>query len=337
MSNLEGKVEISWKAIIKFFIVLGAILFLYLIRDVLVLFFIVIVIVAALIPIVDRWSKFLPRWLAVLSLYLAILVVLTGLGFLIIPPIVRQTSELASTLPDWFSKVLPILKPTESFISLSQQILSAVSQSLAKIGGEIYATTKSFLNGIIAIITIFVLTFYLLLGKGAIRDFLLSHLPIDQKEEIVEILRKIGLKMGNWLRGQLSLMALVGLLDLIGLVILGIPYALTLAVWAALTEIIPYIGPWLGLIPALIIGFFTSPLKALLIFIWYIVVQQIEAQILIPKIMGKAVGLSPVIIIFAILVGAKLGGILGIVLAVPAAAALSVLAQEWPKLRLRKE
>ncbi|HLB95414.1 MAG TPA: AI-2E family transporter, partial [Patescibacteria group bacterium] len=97
------------------------------------------------------------------------------------------------------------------------------------------------------------------------------------------------------------------------------------------------IGPWLGLLPAFLIALSISPLKALLILIAYLIIQQLEAQFLVPKIMGKAVGLSPVIIILAVLAGAKLMGVLGVVIAVPVAAAISVLLQEWPNLKRLKE
>ena len=154
-----------------------------------------------------------------------------------------------------------------------------------------------------------------------------------QQDKIFEVMNKIGFKMGGWLRSQFILMIIVGVADGIILMILGVPYALTLAVWGGLTEVIPYIGPWLGLIPAFIVAFTISPLKGLLIFIAYIIIQQLESQFLVPKIMGKAVGLSPVIIILAILIGAKLMGILGVLIAVPAAAAISVIIQEWPEIK----
>jgi len=108
---------------------------------------------------------------------------------------------------------------------------------------------------------------------------------------------------------------------------------LTLAVWGGLIEVVPYVGPWLGLLPAAILAFSISPLKALLVIIIYIGIEQIESNIMVPKIMGKAVGLSPVIIILALLMGAKLAGLLGVFVAVPVAAALSVVVQEWSEIR----
>ena len=150
---------------------------------------------------------------------------------------------------------------------------------------------------------------------------------------MIVVAKKLATKMGGWLRGQGILMLVIGILDGIVLVVAGVPYALTLAIWGAVTEIIPYIGPPLGAIPAVIIAFVDSPIKGLIVLIAYIVIQQIEAQFLAPKVLGKAVGLSPIIIIFALLIGAKLGGIIGMLLSVPAAAALSVIIQEWPTIR----
>jgi len=329
----QVKFEISWATIIKLILAIFAVWFLYAIRDIVVLFFIVLVIVAALGPIVDWLSKFMPRVLAVILFSLVFLGVLGGIGFLIIPPIVHQLQLLAINLPTILSKLGPLYQSIQDSIGNYQEGLFNISSQLGRLGSGIYSTTVGFITGIVAFLTILVLVFYMLLEQEALKKFLHQILPFAQKERIFEILRKIGNKMGGWLRGQAILMVIIGILDAIALLALGIPYALVLAIWGGMTEVIPYIGPWLGLVPAFFVAFTLSPLKALLILIAYLVIQQLEAQFLAPKIMGKAVGLSPVIIILALLVGAKLMGILGVLIAVPVAAAISVLIQEWPEIK----
>lgn len=329
----QSKLEISWTSILKFFAVLLGLLFLYKILDILVLFFIVLVIVAALYPIVDRWERYMARVLAVILLYLIIIAVVVLVGFLILPPLIFQIHNLTLNLPTYLSKIWPAIENWRNIISISQQSLSTLSSALSKVSTGLYSTTLGFVNGIIALVTAFILTFYMLLEKQVAREFIVTLLPVERKEQIIGLLRKVALKMGGWLRGQLLLCLLIGILDLIGLLILQVPFALTLAIWAGLVEIIPYIGPWLGLLPAALLGFTVSPLVGILVIVWFIGVQQLEANVLVPKIMQKAVGLSPVIIILAILIGAKLLGILGVILAVPAAAALLVLIQEWPNLK----
>jgi len=259
--------------------------------------------------------------------------ILTALGFIIIPPVVDQLQQLAINLPVITSGLGPIYQNLQHSIGNYQEGLFNLSSQLGNISGGIYSTTIGFISGLVAVVTILVLAFYMLLEQNSIRSFLDQSVPLEHKERIFLVAKKIANKMGSWLRGQTLLMLIVGIADSIALVSLGVPYALTLAVWGGLTEVIPYIGPWLGLAPALIIAFTISPLKGLLILIAYILIQQLESQFLVPKIMGKILGLSPVIIILALLIGAKLMGILGMIIAVPIAAALSVIIQEWPEIK----
>ena len=327
------KFDISTTSIIKIVLAILLVWFLYVIRDILILFFIVLVIVASLAPLVNRMSRYIPRVLAVIILTIIFFGVLVAIGFVIVPPIIIQLKTLAINLPIIISKLGPVYQSIQHSIGNYQEGLFNLSSQLGKISSRLYSTTLGFVSGIVAVVTILVLAFYMLLEQDAIKNFLHQTVPGERKEKIFEITKKIGQKMGGWLRGQALLMLIVGVADSIALVSLGIPYALTLAVWGGITEVIPYIGPWLGLAPALIIAFTISPLKGLLILIAYVIIQQLESQFLVPKILGKAVGLSPVIIILALLIGAKLMGILGVIIAVPVAAAIAVLIQEWPEIK----
>ncbi|MBM2820902.1 MAG: hypothetical protein HW405_662 [Candidatus Berkelbacteria bacterium] len=327
------KFDISTTTILKIILAVLAVWFLFTIRDILVLLFFVLVIVAALGPLVDKMAKHIPRILAVIILSIIFLGILVAIGFLLIPPIIEQLSQLAINLPIITSKLGPIYQAIQQSIGNYQEGLFNLSSQLGKFSTGIYSTTIGFISGVVAFLTILVLAFYMLLEQESIKHFLHQTIPGASKEKIFEIVKKIGQKMGNWLRGQFILMLAIGVLDGVALVALGVPYALTLAVWGGLTEVIPYIGPWLGLIPALLIALTISPLKALLVLIIYLVIQQLESQFLAPKILGKAVGLSPVIIILALLVGAKLDGILGMIIAVPVAAAISVIIQEWTEIK----
>jgi predicted PurR-regulated permease PerM len=137
-------------------------------------------------------------------------------------------------------------------------------------------------------------------------------------------------KMGSWLRGQLLLMLVVGVLVAIGMAILGVPYALLLGVWAGITEFFPAIGPILGGLPGVILAFTTLGLvKGIIALVIYIVIQQLENHILVPRIMGKALGLSPVVIILSLLIGGQLLGFIGLIVAIPIAAVVSVIWEVW--------
>ena len=134
--------------------------------------------------------------------------------------------------------------------------------------------------------------------------------------------------MGRWLQGQLLLMLIIFALDYAGLLLRKVPYALTLALLAGLLEIIPYIGPMISAVLALIFGFFISPLVGLLAFAWFAIMQQIEGNIIVPLVMRKAVGLNPVVVIVALLIGAKLAGVVGIIISVPRATVFSEIVND---------
>lgn len=326
-------VDISWVSILKVITALLAVWLVWSVQDIIILFFIVLVLVAALSPVVDFWSKKINRALATSLVYLLILACLVLIGFVIIPPVATQVRSLSYDLPYLSKQIFPVFGAWRDVIDFSTQSLTSLASQLQTVSSSIYSTTVGFIGGVVGVFTVLVLTFYLLLEEQGAKNFLYKYLPIQNRETYIEIMQKVGLKMGAWMRGQLFLALVVGVIDFAGLIIIGVPYALTLAVWAGLTEIIPYIGPVFGAIPAIIIALTISPIQGLLVLIFFIVVQQVESNFLVPKIMQKAVGLSPVIIILVLLIGGKLAGILGIILAVPVAATIGVFVQELPKLK----
>jgi len=326
-------VDISWVSILKVITALLAVWLVWSVQDIIILFFIVLVLVAALSPVVDFWSKKINRVIATSLVYLLILACLVLIGFVIIPPVATQVRSLSYDLPYLSKQIFPVFGAWRDVIDFSTQSLTSLASQLQTVSSSIYSTTVGFIGGVVGVFTVLVLTFYLLLEEQGAKNFLYKYLPIQNRETYIEIMQKVGLKMGAWMRGQLFLALVVGVIDFAGLIIIGVPYALTLAVWAGLTEIIPYIGPVLGAIPAIIIALTISPIQGLLVLIFFIVVQQVESNFLVPKIMQKAVGLSPVIIILVLLIGGKLAGILGIILAVPVAATIGVFVQELPKLK----
>lgn len=330
------KFDISLDSIIKVALFVLGLWFLYAIRDIALLFFIVLIIVSALTPLVDRTSKYIPRFLSVIILAVLFVGVLTAVGFLFVPPLISQISQLAVNLPIIVTKLGPLYHNLQTIVPSSQSNLLDFSSQLSGITSGIYTTTVGLFTGLVALLTIVVMSFYLLLEQNAIKNFVYEIIPQTHREIAVDLLNKISDKMGSWLRGHIVLMVIVGLLDFAALSVIGVPYALTLGLWGGLTEVVPYIGPWIGVIPALIVAFTVSPLKALIVAISFFLIQQIESSFLSPKILGKAVGLSPVIIILALLIGGKLMGILGVIIAVPVAATLSVVFQDWPEIKKGK-
>lgn len=329
------KIDLSLSTVLKFFAVLIAIILLYFIRDILVMLFVVIIVVAALDPLVDWGERYkIPRGVSALFIYLVLISLLSLLIYLILPPLIEEIRALALNLPSYIAKITPLYHQLTSSLYDWQRILQTLSQQMGKISGGIYSAGLAIFGGLASALTILVLSFYLLLENRSVKEFVLSLVPTTYKERIIAIGQKIGAKIGGWLRGQVVLSLTVGLLNFIGLLIIGVPFALTLGVLAAVLEIIPIIGPVLSGLIAIVVAFATVGwLKALLVLALYVLVQQLESNLLVPKIMGKAVGLSPVVIIIALLIGAKLAGLMGAILAIPAAAGIAVLIQEWSRLR----
>ena len=324
------KIDISITSILKIIAVLILSYLLFLTRDILALLFVTIIIVSALSPVIEYLEKHLKyRSLAVILVFVAIILLIAGIIYAIIPPLVIQSKQLAQNMPAYINRFEPVYNTAKDYIPNLQQSLDKVSSGLAQASGNIFAATAGIFGGIISFVTVIVLSFYLLVDKKAFRESFFSLMPINKKDDVSEIVRKIASKVGDWLRGQMLLGLIVGIIDLIGLLIIGVPFALTLALISAMLEIVPVMGPIIAGGLAAIIALTTSPLKALLVVILYVVVQQLENNILVPQIMKKAVGLSPVVIIVAIATGFKLYGVTGALLALPIAGVAMVIAQDW--------
>lgn len=335
--NQKTTIDISATTILKIFGIALGLWLLWYIKSVLIILFVVAILVAAFSPVVEKlYKKKVPRILSVLLIYTGLVFLFALLIYLIVPPIALQVREFTHNLPAFIERTSPIYYQFKEYLPALQQSLENLAATLNKLTANIWSATLTIFGGLVSFLTIFVLTFYILLEKESITNFLISVLPLDHKDKIVEVLKKIGDKVGAWLRGQLILCVIIAIATLIILIIFRVPYALILAVLAGILEIIPTIGPILAAIPAILLALTISPLTALIVALCYFGLQQLESQILVPKIMGKVVGLSPVIIIIALLVGAKLFGILGAILAVPAAAAVIVAASEWKKFREQK-
>lgn len=327
------KIDISLAAIFKVIFAVLLVWFLFTISEIVVLFFFALILVAALSPVVNKMSKYMHRALSVGILVLAFIAILVGVGFLIVPLLVLEIKQLAINLPIITSNLGPLYHNIQVYMGDYQSVLLNISSQIGKLTTGIYSTTIGFISGLVAFVTIMILAFYMLVGGESIKTYANMFISDEKREQAASILKKISEKMSQWLGGHLFLMLVIGICDGVVLTILGVPYALILAIWGGLAEIIPYLGPWLGAIPAVLIAFTISPLAALIVAISYFAIQQLESNFLAPKIIGKAVGLSPVIVILALLAGAKLMGLIGVLVAVPVAAIISVLIANWTEIK----
>ncbi len=327
-------IEISTVSILKLFLVVLALLFLYVIRDIVAILFVSIIFAAAILPAVEWFERWhMPRWVGILIVYLAALAVVSAAVALLIPALTVQVSELAINFPQVYNRFLDTFsgfrQPLEAnFGEGIHTLLQDWGNQLADATGDIVNTVTRIVGGVIMFFGILVLTFYMLLEDDGLSRVVQSLAPRTYHAYVMRLLTAMQDRISLWLRGQLILMLAVGVLVLIGLEVLGVKFALVLALIAAITELIPYLGPIAGAIPGIFIAFTQSPLLGLLTLILYIVVQQLENHVLVPRVMSKTVGLNPIVIIVAILVGAKVAGIIGAIVAIPVATALAVLLRE---------
>ncbi|MFH0864072.1 MAG: AI-2E family transporter [Candidatus Gottesmanbacteria bacterium] len=316
---MPTKVEISSRTILFTLGTIALVWFLLEIREIILLLFLVFILMAALRPTIDRLVRFrIPKVIAVLLVYLVFIFFIGLLGGSILPQLVTQTIRFWEKLPEIINRIIPFVPLNFAFIT----------QQLSPVGGDLLKVTLGFFSNFLTILTIIILTFYLLLEREDLEESFKSLFGEEKGNRIIEILWKIEEKLGAWIRGQVVLMFLIGLLSFIGLTALGVDYALPLAITAGLLEIVPFVGSIIASIPAILVAFVVSPVLALAVIALYFIIHQSEGNLIAPTVMKKAVGLPPVVTLIALMIGAKLAGILGALLAIPAVVVLQVILQE---------
>ncbi len=321
------KFEISSWSVAKVLLIIAAFILLYLVKDVVALFFIVLILSATFSPVVKSWQKYIGRVFSIVALFLILAAIIFGVVYIIIPPLVVQTSQLAQSIPAYIRS--SNFGNLQQHLPTIQNTLNNLVSNLGTLSSNIYSFTAGIISAVFAVLMVLILTFYMLINEQDIKKFVSFIFPENHRESAVVVINKISAKIGSWFRGQMLLGLVVFILDFIGLSIIGVPYALILAVIAGLLELIPTIGPIVAAVISALIALTISPWTALFVIILYLVVALLENAFLVPKIMQKAVGISPVVILLALLVGAKLMGIVGAILSIPLAASLSVVIMEW--------
>ena len=271
-----------------------------------------------------------PRWLAILILYLTILGTVAMILALVFPPLVAQAQSLWAQLPDMFERVQQFLI-RKGLLSEHLTLREAVARAPGGSGdavGRVAGAVANVAGGIFGVVTILILTFYILIDAANLRASALRLFPRRHRARADAASREVTIKVSAWLGGQLLLGASIGASTAVGLWLLGVPFFYVLALVSGVGEMIPVVGPILSAIPALAVAATVSLKTALFVLIFFIVQQQLENHILVPKIMSRQVGVSPVTVIVALLIGGSLAGIVGAILAVPTAAVLQVVANE---------
>ncbi|VVA43285.1 conserved membrane hypothetical protein [Candidatus Roizmanbacteria bacterium] len=307
---MPQKIEISSKTII---FTIGLILLLgvvWLIKDLIFSLFIAFIIAGALRQPVDFLeTKKIPRSISSFIIYFIFIFTIFYLFALIIPPLAGEIIILFKNLPNIITKVLPTLSTNFNLNFLSNNIPSLANETINLI-------KLAFSNVIFVTSTLF-FGFYFLLEKNLAQRLLGIFFNDIELNKINLISERAQKRMSGWFWGEIILMIVVGTMTYVGLNIIGLKYALALAVLAGLLEVIPSLGPIVSSIPAILIGLSYSPVIGLYCAILYLVIQQLENNLIVPIVMKKATGLPPIIILIAMVIGGKLAGIIGIILAVP--------------------
>jgi predicted PurR-regulated permease PerM len=312
----------------------------YLARTVLVVIYVSLLLAVGCSPVVrllERQKLFpygsrrLPRWLAILSLYVVILGVLGTVLTLIVPTLVEQAHALWLGLPEAFGRAQDYLIERGLLarrITMREAVETLPEEGAGDVVGTVLKTIWGVVGGLFGVVTVLVLTFYLLLGSESLTTTVLRLFPRDLRLEVAAAARRITFKVSAWLTGQLLLAAIVGSLVAVGLWAIGLPYFFVLALVAAVGEFIPYLGPFIAGTAAVAVALTVSPATALIVLGFFLLVQQLENNVLAPKIMERQVGVNPAIVIASLLIGFSLLGVLGAVLAIPTAAIIQVLLEE---------
>jgi len=275
-------------------------------------------------------SKRFPRWLAILILYSFIIGFVALVGFLVFPPLVRQAQSLWREMPDMFDRAQQFLID-KGILKEHLTLREAMARAPGGGGDAVGAVAGAVANvagGIFGIVTILILTFYLLVEAENLRATFLRLFRRDRRARVAAASREVTVKVSAWLGGQLLLGTIIGTTSAIGLWALGVPFFYVLALISGVGELIPVVGPVLSAIPALAVAATISLKTVFFVLIFFILQQQLENHVLVPKVMSRQVGVSPVIVIVALLIGGELLGIVGAILAVPTAAILQVIAAE---------
>ena len=324
MSEKPLRIEISHRTIIFTVLFLFLCWFLYQIQNVIMGLFIALVLVGVLNPTVEKLERWhMPRWLAALLLYLLVIalfiVILAGL----IPPLLSQISELAISLP-FLNHPVHILG-----VDASQIVREKLNQEATNLSTNLIKLTISILTNIINILGILVISFYLLLEHKRLDRYLFSFFGEKGVARGQQIISKLEQRLGGWIRAELLLMFIVGSLSYLGFLALNLRFALALGILAGLLEIIPNIGPIMAAVPAILFGLVISPLTALVVAAWCFLVQQLENNLIVPRVMNKVTGVNPVITLLVLAIGVTLFGVVGMIIAVPSYLILETLLLEW--------
>jgi predicted PurR-regulated permease PerM len=287
-----------------------------------------------LVRLIERKSALrigtrIPRWLAILAVYSVVVGALVGIAITVVPTLVEQARGLVNEMPRYATRLQQALA-RRGLVAETMTVGEMMQQAP---GGDIVSavlvTVWSVVGGVFGLITILIVAFYMLVEGESLFRAALRLLPIERRAGVRSAGEEITSKVSAWLTGQLMLAGTIGTTAVLFLVLAGVPYFWVLALLAAIGEMIPYVGPFLAAIPAVVVAGSVSTKLAVATAVFYFLQQQVENHLLVPKLMERQVGVPALTVIVSLLIGGSLLGMMGIILAVPTAAIVQVVVQRF--------
>ncbi|NCO88558.1 hypothetical protein AUK04_02020 [Candidatus Roizmanbacteria bacterium CG2_30_33_16] len=315
------KIEISAKTIIFTVLFILLLQFLVVIKDLIFALFIAFIVASALRPFVI-WltERKIPRTVSLIIVYLLFVGALGSTVALIIPPLINELFLLAKTLPSIVRKLVP---NNLGFININ-----SIVQYVPNLTNQFITVVQGAFSNIVFLMSILFFSFYFLIEENTIKKILIKFFDENQSQKVNDIFGGAEKKLNSWFWGELVLMTVVGVLTFIGLSLIGLKYVIPLALLAGLLEVVPNLGPTIAAIPAVLIGFSQSYFLGIAALAVSFIVQQLENNVIVPVVMKKAVGVSPAITLIALIIGGKLTGVMGVLLAIPTMLFLEVVIME---------
>lgn len=333
-SNQPISIHITSGTIIKGIVIFILVYLGFILRNLLLVMLTSVVIASAVEPI-TRWlmRRKIPRSLSVIIIYLSVFIIITGITTVVLPPLANDIKATLVTLPQYVQAISP--QDLEKIPGLSlvfNQFTNSFSSGdlIQQVGGYagkatfgFFQTAGTIFGSLLSFVMIIVISFYLAVQDDGVSNFLRIVTPIKHEKYIIDLWKRSQRKIGLWMQGQLLLGVIVGVLTYLGLSILGVQNALLLALIAAVFELIPIFGPILSAIPAIGMALIQDGFSLALITLGlYLIIQQFENHLIHPLVVKKIVGIPSLLAIISLIVGAQLAGFLGMIIAVPVAAAL---------------
>jgi len=315
---MPKKIEISYKTVVFIAVFAAFIWFLFQIRSILLSVFIALILMSVINPLVRRLEGLkVKRSLSILIVYIGVLAMIILFIGAIVPPLIEQTANLINQIPS-------LLKQFK-VLGIDEKLLATQLSQFTSLPANLVKLIVSLFSNVLAVIALLVITFYLLVERKNLEKYLILLFGEAKEKEIEGVLDQIEVRLGGWVRGELLLMLAIGIFSFLGYKIIGLNFALPLALLAFLLEVVPNFGPIIASIPAIIVGLTISPWHGIAVAGWVFLIQQVENSVLVPRIMKKAAGVNPLISIISLAIGFKLAGVGGALLAIPTYLALEVI------------